>query len=261
LTPQISQDLARGLSTRIADDRLLIEPLNPIRFDDQLLGLAASLRYYVTTDSDYLLPNSTGDTMLEKIGSAPVLTLLVGVAGILTAVTGVTSGLGLPSFWSDAFTCSLFASLTIYWAVLARRAIKSRAAFISLSISDVRTQQSRIKEFFGFSLVSLMFCGLTLWTGYNPVKLINTPKWRLCGTFVSSCGPRYCMRLFDSKQRALSGQCARSNDESGWLMLERPNWWTYKPESIVLECSGNKTIEVVLPPSAFENECRAIVRE
>lgn len=36
LTPQTTQDLARGLSARMADDRLLIEPLNPIRFDDQL---------------------------------------------------------------------------------------------------------------------------------------------------------------------------------------------------------------------------------
>ncbi len=196
----------------------------------------------------------------EKIASAPVISLAVGVTGSLFAITDLTSSLGIPAFWADCVYFLFFFSLSAFWAISAKRTWRpiAQPGFVS-STSPRGTRFAGLRRAAPSILLASVFLLFATWAVYLPLTHLFASQWQICGTIVTSCGNSYRLQIFDSRGRKINRGRIGPADDTGWMHLKPEAWWAYEPRRMSIQCGQILENDYAVPDDFFDNKCGALM--
>lgn len=199
-------------------------------------------------------------SVIDKLASAPVITLAAGIAASLATATGITSTLGLSPFFSDSYTAAFFFALAVYWTSLSIKATKTPAkvGFSANPINDKGLWRTATRVT-PHATVALLFLLMSARIAIPALQQLSAERWRFCGTLVTTCGASYCLTFSDSRSRPVVAECLRAADSSGYIDYRPKNSTTYRPEVMKLQCPGASSIELKIPDKFFGNSCQSLL--
>lgn len=188
---------------------------------------------------------------LDKLSTAPVLSLVGAVVASIATATGLATGLGLTPFWTDVSVALVLLLLAGYWTLLTVRAAKPSAAVGFASQSPPPTHAGWLsRRVLPSASVAVALLCAGAWFLYAPSKLLVEPAWKMCGSIVGGCSPALCIVPLDSRSRPLDFGCVAPLDTSGYIELTPRDRTTYRPALIKIQCQGKDTA-IGRPPESF----------
>lgn len=196
--------------------------------------------------------NTTGP---QELTQSPIILAVTAVSGLLAAVNGFTSLLqGAPPFWSDSISALFVGSVALLWVVHTLRLVISNRA--------VRGRSSTLRDTLKGLAVPAATCtllaALFVWNSWLPINHCLNRSWTVCGTFVSKCGKRSCLWLYDERSRPIQDHCQALSDDSSFVLIHPPHWWTYLPRTAALVCDQQKSEVFELGKAFASPSCDAV---
>jgi hypothetical protein len=202
--------------------------------------------------------------LLSGIAGNPLLTSLTAVAAILTGANAALSSIGIPRFCGDMAVAIVLGYTAWQWGLTIwreSRKVTLTPGFATHGQAPGSGLPRRLAKSAGVSVTVPILCvGLLLYNIVPAIEQLSNPRWVLCATFVVDCNGHWCVDFLDSRDRSISDTCFSPSDDTGYLYLAAPNWWTYRPKSVVRRCLGASSERVVLGPRVFDKLCDEVVR-
>jgi hypothetical protein len=201
--------------------------------------------------------------LIQFLKENPLLTIVTTISAVLTALNTFIGAFGLPPFWADVFVSTMLAYSAIYWCLHTWRDTKRKRRIIGLAPGpkDGSGSLTKLLKPIGISaLIPITLIALFAWNAALPILHLRETQWVLCGTFVSTCTSNSCIELYGMRNRKITNRCYYFDDDSGYLYLKSPNWWTYKPESVSSRCDGKTSGSDLLDQAMFDSSCEGIFK-
>jgi hypothetical protein len=179
----------------------------------------------------------------------------MAVTVVLTAINNFVGILPLSLFGRDVILALLTLSASVVVAGYLIRRVKEnirrrgRAANFGDKVAGCGKT----------SLALLAFALLTIWNGWLPVSHLFSVKWVVCGTFIGKCH-RGCLYFFDARGRQESENCISVEDDSSYLEYSAPDWWTYTPAFVSMQCVSGASLKTPLMPQILDGRCGAVMQ-
>ena len=198
--------------------------------------------------------------MFSKLLDNPALSIATTVSALMVALNGVVGTLGLPPFWSDALVAVTIGYTAGHWFFHTLKESKRKRRRIGLyqGMTNQIGLRAAVTGLTPSVMIIVVLLGLFAWSATPPARHIAHLQWTLCGTFVGSRQKNSCIVLLDSRGRRISSECLRP-DDSGYLYMARPTWWTYRPEAVSLRNDEVTFEPLVLEESMFDRSCEGVM--
>ena len=207
-----------------------------------------------------LRPTHVFKTLLENRG----LTAATTLAALSGALQKAVKSFGIPPFWSDLLLAGLILYAVLHWVGSARTLLDSTAHAGFSGELRPRSTVARIRfrlfsaKTWGFLVIMTGLVALLAWSSRSPIdKLVGdgAGRWQVCGEVRTSCRDLPCARLLDRQERPVSNDCFPLLDATGFLQVEQPGRWSYRPVTLQAECGGTVVASVSLPEELFSPYC------